>query len=181
MQQSAPSGLILIPLLALAMACGTTQSAGQTGGGTEEEEPIVLASLELDDLKGAPIAFDQMAGRVVMISFWATFCKPCKSEMPFLQKLHEQYAGQGLSVVSISLDTPETEAQVKPFIQRNHYTFPVGIDRQSAATQLLNSKGVLPYLVVFDRKGKVAKRKDGFSVGDQPALEELVKGLLNAP
>jgi len=135
--------------------------------------------LVLEDIKGRDVRFSDLLGkRVVMVSFWATFCKPCAAEMPFLQQLHENYDGEGLTVIGISLDTADTESLVAPFVSRNNYTFSICIDRQSDAAAALNSKSVLPYLVVFGRDGKVALQKDGFAPGDRPALEKLVKDLL---
>jgi len=175
--------LIVPVLLVLVSACSSVQfgsSGGNDGGTNASVDSSALTSLVLTDLNGEQFEFGKFVGdKVIMVSFWATFCKPCRSEMPFLQKLHETYADKGLQIVSISQDTPDTEAMVKPFIRKNRYTFPVCIDRQSEATQLLNAKSVLPYLVVFDRTGKVVKEKDGFSVGDQPGLEKLVKELLD--
>ncbi len=154
-------------------------SAAQVSGTGDRSDAGMLSGLTLTDLKGGTLSFGDHLGKdVLIVSFWATFCKPCKSEMPFLQKLHEAYGDKGLKIISISLDPPDTEDQVSPLIERNRYTFSVAIDRQSEATQLLNTKGVLPYLLIFDSKGNLVKKKDGFTVGDQPELESLVKGLL---
>jgi thiol-disulfide isomerase/thioredoxin len=163
----------LVLTLALLASC----SAGPaTTGDADHQGGSSLQSLVLYDLVGKPIDFKELVGKkVLVISFWATYCKPCKSEMPFLQKMTEDYGEQGLEVVAISQDTPDTEVMVGPFIQRNNYTFKVAIDRQSEATQLLNPKSVLPFLVVMDRAGNIVKTKDGFTVGDQPALEAFLK------
>jgi len=145
----------------------------------EETSSVALDTLYLEDLSGQRIPLDEWLGRdVIVVSFWATFCKPCKAEMPFLDKLHRDHEGAGLKVLAISLDTPETESGVRPLIQRNRYAFTVAVDRQSDATRLLNAKSILPHLVVIDRRGKVVLRKDGFTVGDQASLGELVRGLL---
>jgi peroxiredoxin len=164
-----------LAIAALLFGC----SAAQVDADGQKVETGMLSGLILTDLRGETIALGDHLGKdVVLISFWATFCKPCKSEMPFLQKLHEAHADKGLKVISISLDPPDTEDQVAPLIERNRYTFSVAIDRQSEATQLLNTKGVLPYLLIFDRQGNLVKKKDGFTVGDQPELEALVKSLV---
>ena len=158
----------------LLAACSATPTAAPEGGSKSGLESLVLY-----DLSGKPIDFGQLVGKKVLaISFWGTFCKPCKSEMPFLQKMLEKYGADGFEVLAISLDTPDTEASVRPFIQKNNYTFRVTIDRQSEATQLLNSKSVLPFLVILDRQGNIVKKKDGFTVGDQPALEKLIQELV---
>ncbi len=141
--------------------------------------PGVLSGLVIDNVKGGATKFSDFVGKKPMvISFWATFCKPCKAEMPFLQKLHETYASQGLVVIGISLDTPETEAGVRSFIDKNKFTYIQCIDRQSLATDTLNPKSVLPFLLLVDPKGTIVLTKDGFTVGDQPGLESKVKELL---
>ena len=169
-------------ILLLSVALLSCSPAVSGGGGSVEVDSTGLQSLILDDLKGRPIQFADVVGKkVLVISFWATFCKPCKSEMPFLQKMVDAYGEKGLEVIAISLDTPDTESMVGPFIDRNRYSFRVAIDRQSEATQMLNSKSVLPFLLVFDKAGKLVKQKDGFSTGDQPALEKLLKELVEKP
>jgi len=167
---------ILVVATAVAvLACSGVEVAGDGGG----EGSGSLGTLVLTDVEGTPIEFSRLVGsRPLVISFWATYCKPCKSEMPFLQQMHEKYGERGLEVIAVSLDTPESESMVLPFIQKNRYTFKVAIDRQSEATMLLNPKSVLPFVVVVDRQGRVVKQKDGFSVGDQPHLEALFAGLV---
>ena len=171
--------IVVILAVVAALSCSPAVSGG---GGGAEVDSTGLQSLMLDDTKGRPIDFAELVGKkVLVISFWATFCKPCKSEMPFLQKMLEAYGDKGLEVVAISLDTPDTESMVGPFIDRNRYTFKVAIDRQSEATQMLNSKSVLPFLLIFDRAGNLVKKKDGFATGDQPDLEKLFKELVEKP
>jgi len=163
-------------VVGVCLACSSVQVGGRA---QETEDLSSLSTITLDDIYGNAFSFSEHAGKeVLFVSFWATFCKPCKSEMPFLQKLHETWGGKGLKVVSISLDDPATESMVKPLIERNNYTFTVLIDRQSSAAQLLNPKSVLPFLLVFDKSGRLVLRKDGFSIGDQPGLEKLVSDLV---
>ncbi len=167
--------LLLTALVALGCSGATVSSSKGEG----RDYSAGLKNLMVEDLSGKPLPFDQWVGNdVIVISFWATFCKPCKSEMPFLQRLHDTYGAKGLRVVGISLDPPDTESAVRPLVQRNRYTYPVAIDRQSSATRLLNRKGVLPFLLIFDRHGRLILKKDGFSMGDQGEIENLVKGLL---
>jgi len=170
--------LWIASMLALALM-GCSGATGNSSKSEGRDYSAGLKNLMVEDLSGKPLPFDQWVGNdVIVISFWATFCKPCKSEMPFLQKLHEAYGAKGLRVVGISLDPPDTESSVRPLVQRNRYTYSVAIDRQSSATRLLNRKGVLPFLLVFDRNGRLILKKDGFSMGDQGEIEKLVKGLL---
>lgn len=167
---------VVFALLALS-ACSGIHFGGKRANAPEASS--ALKNVILTDLKGNDIEFNKFVGKnVVVISFWATFCKPCKAEMPFLQKMHEKYGTEGLTVIAISLDSPETEVMVRPYIERNHYTFKVAIDEQSEVAEQLNRKSVLPFLVVLNSCGAIAMKKDGFAVGDQPALEAKIRGLL---
>lgn len=161
----------VVVALAVALCCAAPASAQEPSG--------ALAGLVIDQVKGGLVKFSDLVGKKpLVISFWATFCKPCKAEMPFLQKLHDTYGAQGLVVVGISLDTPETEAGVRTYLDKNRFTYTQCIDRQSQAVDALNPKSVLPFLVLVDKTGKIVMTKDGFTVGDQPSLEQKVKALL---
>ena len=178
---------ILALLMGLVLGgCGATVGSIPPPGGEDLGKrralgaPLPLDTLFLEDLSGTRIPLEEWLGRdVIVVTFWATFCKPCKAEMPFLQRLHQQHGENGLRVLAISLDTPDTESGVRPLIQRNRYTFTVTVDRQSDATRLMNSKSILPHLVIIDRGGRVALCKDGFTIGDQAAIESLVQELLS--
>lgn len=136
-------------------------------------------SLVMTDVNGKTVDFGAHLGKdVLVISFWATYCKPCKTEMPFLQDLHQRLGPKGVKVIGISLDTPDTEALVLPLLQNNGYTYSVVIDRQSEAVDLLNPKSSMPFLLVFDRSGEAAFTKDGFSPSDRDAIEAEILELL---
>jgi len=161
-----------VPLLASLLLLSAGAAAQETGG--------ELAGLVLEDVNGQELRLDDHTGEVLVISFWATYCKPCKTEMPFLQELHERFGDKGLKVVGVSLDTPETESMVAPFLAKNKYTYTVAVDRQSAVTNVLNPKTTLPHLVIFDRGGRKVLAKDGFTPGDRPGLEAKIRKLLGA-
>lgn len=172
-----PARIATVSVLFLLLACsGVHMGARKDGDG---QASAALKNLALTDIKGNDIQFADFVGKnVVLMSFWATFCKPCKAEMPFLQKMHEKYEKDGLTVIAVSLDSPDTEAMVRPFIERNHYTFKVAVDEQSEVAEQLNRKSVLPFLVVLDRGGRIVLKKDGFAVGDQPELDAKLRGWL---
>ncbi len=158
-------------------ACGSTtaNTASGDGGGNTSNLPLFEAS----DLDGDLFALaDHLGKDVVVLSFWATYCEPCKSEMPVLQDLHDTYAAQGLKIVSISLDGPETVAGVKPFIRRQRYTFPVVVDDDTSIAQAYNPSGSAPFTVLIGRDGKVKKQIEGFQPAEARELEADLKQLL---
>ena len=120
-------------------------------------------------------------GKVVVLSFWATWCGPCKEEMPHLQALHEAHADEGLAIVSISTDDPRTFGQVKPFIRSRGYTFTVVSDRQGEVANVYNPGKTLPWTVIIDRKGEVVESYGGYNPGDEAALAAKVQALLQTP
>jgi len=136
------------------------------------------ADFTLRDIDGNTVTLSEKIGNVVLVSFWATWCGPCKEEMPHLQKLYTEKKDEGLVVLSISTDDARSASKVKPYIKKNGYNFTVLLDRDSSVIGTYNPAKTLPYTVVIDRAGEIAKQTQGFNPGDEKALEELVIGLL---
>ena len=112
------------------------------------------------------------------MSFWATYCEPCKSEMPSLQRFHERFAKDGLTIVSVAMDGPDTKSGVSPYIRKQGYTFAVVIDEDGAITQALNPTATAPYAVLVGRDGRVKKRIAGFQPSEAPAIEAEIEALV---
>ena len=134
----------------------------------------------LRDIDGKSFTLSELKGKVVVLSFWATWCGPCKEEMPHLQKLYTQHAEEGLVIVSISADDARTASRVKPFIKSKGFTFPVLLDRESSVTGVYNPGKTLPWTVVIGRDFEVADTHAGYDPGDEVVLGELIKKLLAA-
>ena len=115
---------------------------------------------------------------MVLLSFWATYCEPCKTEMPILQKLYDKYKKDGFVVVSIALDGPETQSGVSPYIRSQGYTFPVVIDEDTSIAQAYNPKSSAPYTVFIDRTGRIAKTILGFKLSEAADIEKEITALL---
>jgi peroxiredoxin len=134
----------------------------------------------LRDINGAEQTLSGLKGKVVVLSFWATWCGPCKEEMPHLQAMYKELEQQGFVVLSISTDDARSASKVKPFIMKMGYTFPVLLDRESTVIGAYNPSKTLPYTVVVDRKGEVVRRTSGYNPGDEGELKTFVTGLLTA-
>lgn len=84
----------------------------------------------------------------------------------------------GLVVLAISIDGPETEAQVAPFVKTKGWTFPVLLDSETRATGLYNPRRAAPFTVLIDRHGKIVKKREGFNAGDEVQLEADVEAAM---
>lgn len=134
----------------------------------------------LRDVNGNSFNLAEHKGEVIVLSFWATWCAPCKEEMPHLQKMLDARKDKGLLVVSISADDARTASKVKPFVMSKGFTFPVLLDKESSVSGIYNPGKSLPYTVVIGRDFQVVQSHAGFDPGDEVKLAELVDSLLGA-
>jgi len=138
----------------------------------DDEAPMFAGVLHNPDTAGVPrIDLSSMVGsdaedpaRAVLISFFATWCKPCKKEMPFLQQLSTEYKEKGLRVISVAIDKDEALwPQIAELVKENHVTYPVVKDRYNLiARQYLGDKTALPSVFIVNKEGKVALVKQGY-------------------
>ena len=109
------------------------------------------ADFSLKDLSGKTWIFSELRGKVVVVNFWATWCPPCRKEMPDLEALYEQFAAQGLVILGIS---DEEAAKVEPFIRERKVKFPVLLDPGRKVNEAFVVEGI-PKSFVYDRTGKL--------------------------
>jgi thiol-disulfide isomerase/thioredoxin len=122
-----------------------------------------MKSVDLSSMVGAGADADQ-AAKAVLISFFATWCAPCKKEMPFLQQLSTEYKERGLRVLSVAIDKEESAwPAILLLVRESRVTYPVVKDRNDLiARQYLGENTALPSLYIIDREGKVAMVKQGY-------------------
>jgi len=109
------------------------------------------ANFTLSDLQGKTWTLQELKGKVVLVNFWATWCPPCRKEMPDLEKLYKEFAGQGFVVLSIS---DEDLAKVRPFIEKGRFSYPVLLDPGRKVNDEFVVEGI-PKSFVYDRDGKL--------------------------
>jgi thiol-disulfide isomerase/thioredoxin len=169
---------ILIGAVALAAAAaGFSYNAWRTVPESHPQhgEPSAMA-LTLADLDGKPQPLEQWRGKVVVVNFWATWCAPCREEIPILIRLQEKYGERGLQLVGIAIDQPD---KVRPYAREMRMNFPILIGELEAINLTRawgNRAGVLPFTVVLGRDGKIASREVG--VVKEAKIEPLLSSLL---
>jgi cytochrome c biogenesis protein CcmG, thiol:disulfide interchange protein DsbE len=166
----------VVTLLALALVAVTTlvgSGGEQVGIGrmapdfrarTLDEPPVVRT---LADYRGD----------VVLLNVWATWCLPCRTEMPSMERLHRAFAGQGLHVVAVSIDKPGFEEEIRTFVKEYALTFDVLYDPDGAITTAYQTTGV-PYSFVIDRSGKIRKTVLGAADWSSQGNRSLIASLI---
>jgi peroxiredoxin len=123
-----------------------------------------------------PLSLADFRGKVVLLNFWATWCKPCEEEMPGMERLYRRYKDRGLVVLAVASDAEGARA-VTPFVKRLHLSFPVGLDPTMSAAALYGV-WALPSTFVIDRQGNRAFFANGARDWGGPAARALVDSLL---
>jgi thiol-disulfide isomerase/thioredoxin len=119
------------------------------------------ATLALKDLTGAQQSLAGYKGRVVVLNFWATWCEPCKKEMPDLSAIQKDYAAYGVEVIGAAGDGAADSAKVTKFIREFKVNFPVWVGATTDDMQRFGVGTVLPATVIIDRRGKIVRREIG--------------------
>ena len=135
----------------------------------------------LRDLSNQTQTLSQHRGKVVLVNFWATWCGPCKVEMPHLQAMYEELSPKGFIVLGISADDSRSASAVKPTAMSFGLKYPVLQDKDSAVVSLYNPSKTLPYNVVVDRLGNIANVFTGYNPGDEVKVKAAVVALLGQP
>jgi peroxiredoxin len=129
--------------------------------------------LELKDIEGRTLRLSDYRGKVVLLNFWATWCAPCRAEMPDLVKWQRKYKSRGLQVIGVTYP-PQELAEARKFIKSVKVNYPVALgDEQTKA--LFDKSEILPVTVVIDREGVVRAVVQGILFPDE--FEQKVKPL----
>lgn len=139
--------------------------------------PRPAPNFALKNLTGETVALEKYRSKVVLLDFWATWCKPCVKSMPALQKLHAQFAAKGFSVVGISTDENGKKV-VEPFINKHKITYPILLDAEENPAWEAYKVKVIPMMFLVDRKGQIVKQWVGET--DMKEVENAVVLLLSA-
>lgn len=121
---------------------------------------------------GRTYRLSELRGKVVVVNFWATWCLPCKVEIPILKSLHSELENDGLVILGL---TQESAAQVMPFVQEHQMNYPILIDDRSEAADAYGIRGY-PTVVVIDRDGKINSFTTGLNLFMKWQIRRLVTG-----
>ena len=144
------------------------------------DPPAALPTLQFIDGDGRSMTLGDFRGRVVLLNVWATWCVPCRKEMPTLDRLQAKLGGPDFQVIALSIDR-QGIAVVKPFYRDvGLAALGIYIDQSGKATQLLHAVGV-PMTLLIDREGREVARKMGPAEWDSAAIIAMIRGRLAPP
>jgi thiol-disulfide isomerase/thioredoxin len=139
------------------------------GGDGSASRPLFASTFP--DLSGKPRRLAEWQGRVLVVNFWATWCEPCREEIPLLMAARQKYAPQGVEIVGIAVDNGVKVGQFSASLQIPYPVLLAEAEGLDLMRQLGNSAGGLPYTVVADRQGALVHRKLGaLKDGDLDAI-----------
>jgi thiol-disulfide isomerase/thioredoxin len=130
--------------------------------------------LAFKDLRGRMVKLSSYKGKIVLLNFWATWCPPCRAEMPELVRLQDEYRGRGLQVIGITYP-PTDRSEVRNFIRSLKGNYPVLLGTKEAKA-LFDSEEALPLTIVIDREGNIRERIEGILLPAE--FEQKIKPLL---
>jgi len=108
-------------------------------------------------LAGDSLALDSVRGRAVLLNVWATWCTPCRQEMPAIERLFAAFADSGLTVIGVSVDDAGSAAEVRQFVAAHHIRFTIALDPDKRVARVFRTLGV-PETFLLDRRGLVVRR-----------------------
>ncbi len=144
----------------------------------DKQRDIMLPDLSVRLLDGKQVRLSALLEEgPLLVSFWATWCAPCKKEMIFLEKFHQKYNENSFRVLAISTDSPKSMSKVKSYIRAKKYTFLVGIDPNQEIAKKMNAL-LMPTTLILNKDRKVSWYHQGFIPGDEKEIEAQIRAVL---
>jgi cytochrome c biogenesis protein CcmG, thiol:disulfide interchange protein DsbE len=167
---SAARPLLLVAVL-LTAACEPPPAAIETG--------LPVPDFTARSVEGEAVSLASLRGEVVLLNIWATWCYPCRKEMPSFEALHRELAPEGLRVVAVSIDVPGAQPEIESFLDEHAISFAVLHDGDQKITRTFRTMGV-PETFLIGRDGRLLRRWIGRIDGHSPAVRQPILDALHA-
>ena len=164
--------VVLGAILALT-ACSKKEAAKQQPGPLQENGPAPV--ITVNTLDGKPLNLSDLKGKVVLLNFWATWCPPCREEIPSMMKLNSAMAGKPFQMVAVSIDEGGVPA-IESFFKTSGFSLPAYTDPDNRAAKVYGITGV-PETFIIDKKGILIKKVIGPMAWDSPDVLSYLDGL----
>jgi thiol-disulfide isomerase/thioredoxin len=157
--------------LALVLAMGLYPLVPSVAADT----PAPAAPFTLPARSGTPVSLESLKGQVVLVNFWATWCGPCRKEMPLLEQIQRKYAPLGFTMLGINVE--EDTRQMEQFLKDVPVSFPILLDPANGVSKLYDVSA-MPSTVIIDRQGRVRFIHQGYQPGDESKYQDLIRQLV---
>lgn len=177
-----PRAIALIAAVAVLSAVAGAGYHGWSSRVAGEREAAARAGSDrvfaarFTDLQNGAATLERWRGQVLVVNFWATWCAPCREEIPVFVRLQDRHGPRGLQFVGVAFDQPDKVAEFAREFRINYPLVLGGIDTMELMREAGNRAGVLPYTLVIDRQGRVVSREPGGVKENK--LETLIQPLL---
>jgi thiol-disulfide isomerase/thioredoxin len=142
--------------------------------------PPSVRDAQLTAIDGASFSLSDYSGKVLLVNLWATWCGPCRQEMPELVKLHKEFKSQGVEMVGLTTEDPEEDAEkVKDFVRSFGINYRIGWASREFAGTLMQGRNSIPQSYIISRDGHILKRFIGFGPQIPPQLRQAIETALS--
>lgn len=170
-------GLLCISLvLCLALAACKGKVGEEEATISPPGEGDMAVEITVNDLEGKKVSLSQFKGKAIMLNFWATWCPPCREEMPSMEAMYQKLKGSS-DFVMLAISIDENMEAVKEFVKKNNYKMPVFHDPNREAGSVYGLTGV-PETFLIDKKGKIVMKRLGPEDWMKPEVIDTVQGLM---
>lgn len=133
----------------------TSLPGGTTSPGIPAPRQGFLApDFTLETLEGESISLSELQGQAVLVNLWASWCLPCQKEMPAMERMYQEYAGQGFTILAVNVTNQDSLAKAQDFVSKHALTFPIVLDRDGRVSEMYNLMA-LPSSFFVDRDGVI--------------------------
>jgi peroxiredoxin len=166
------------PSLVKAFACSVITVLTLFGTAIVLAADTAAPDFTLPAKTGAAVQLSKYKGSVVMLNFWASWCGPCRTEMPLMDQIYKKYAAAGFVLLGVNVDTDSTDAQ--KFLSQVPVSFPIAYDRENKVSKMYDV-AAMPSTVFIDRKGRVRQLHRGYKPGDENEYLSEIRALIREP
>jgi len=143
--------------------------------GSQAAASAAAPTFALPAKSGDTVDLAKLKGQVVMLNFWASWCGPCRTEMPLMDQMYKKYSAAGFTLLGVNVDTDSTDAQ--KFLSQVPVSFPIAYDRDNKVSKLYEVSA-MPSTVFIDRKGNVRALHRGYKAGDEAEYLAQIRALI---